>query len=95
MVDRYVANPHDSAARAEISHWLTLWSANDAKLQPLIAQRQILRDAAAPSALLSRIAAMVLESKPGPELQTALKPVGEVNLAIAPALAKLAPVWTR
>ncbi|MDP9169753.1 MAG: family 20 glycosylhydrolase [Acidobacteriota bacterium] len=89
LTDRYLANTKDVAARDEIVQWLKLWAAGDAALQPLIAQREILRDVAPVSAMLAKIAALALEGKPGPELQTAQKPVGEVTIAVAPAIAKL------
>jgi hexosaminidase len=89
LVDRYVANRNDTAARDEIHRWLTLWAANDAKLQPLIARRAILRDAGPVSSTLAKIAAQALGNSNGASLEAAQKPIGEVRLAVAPAIAKL------
>lgn len=85
LVDRYLAHRSDTAARDEIRQWLALWARNDAKLRPLIAKRRILQDAAPVSALLSRIAGKPQEV----DLAAAQKPVGEVNLAVAAAIARL------
>jgi len=97
LVDRYLARRSDTAARDEIRQWLVIWAANDAKLQPLIAHRQILRDVGPVSAALSKIAAEGLGamsgasvSKASAELTAAQKPIGEVTLAVAPAIARLA-----
>jgi hexosaminidase len=95
LVDRFVANPNDAAARSEISRWLTLWAGNNARLQPLMEKRQILRDAAPVSAMLAGISALALAGRTGPDIQTALKPVGEVNIAVAPAIARLAALGRR
>jgi hexosaminidase len=95
LVDRFVANPNDAAARSEISRWLTLWAGNNARLQPLMEKRQILRDAAPVSAMLAGISALALAGRTGPDIQTALKPVGEVNIAVAPAIARLAAMGRR
>jgi hexosaminidase len=96
LVDRYLAKRADAAARDEIRQWLAIWAANDAKLQPMIARRQILRDAAPVSAMLSRIAAKGLAAMSGggaarddADLKAAQKPIGEVTLAVAQAIAKL------
>jgi hexosaminidase len=96
LVDR-----NDAASRAEIREWLQLWAANDAKLRPLIARRAILRDAGPPSEALSKIATEALSAMDGAnkpasvkpesaEMKAAQRPIGEVNLAVAAAIAKLA-----
>jgi hexosaminidase len=96
LVDRYLAKRADAAARDEIRQWLAIWAANDAKLQPLIAHRQILRDVAPVSAMLSKIAGQGLAAMLGgavardnADLKSAQKPIGEVTLAVAQAIAKL------
>ena len=96
LVDRYLAKRADAAARDEIRQWLAIWAANDAKLQPLIAHRQILRDVAPVSAMLSKIAGQGLAAMSGgavardnADLKSAQKPIGEVTLAVAQAIAKL------
>jgi hexosaminidase len=89
LVDRYVANRNDAAARDEIRRWLALWAANDAKLQPILARRAILRDAGPVSSTLAKIAAQALGDGSGADLEAAQKPIGEVRLAVAPAIAKL------
>jgi hexosaminidase len=97
LVDRYLARRGDAAARDEIRQWLGIWAANDAKLQPLIEHRQILRDVGPVSAALSKIAAEGLAamsgasvSKASVELTAAQKPIGEVTLSVAAAIARLA-----
>jgi hypothetical protein len=97
LVDRYLARRSDTAARDEIRQWLGIWAANDAKLQPLIAHRQILRDVGPVSAALSKIAAEGLAAMSGAaamkdsaELKAAQKPIGEVTLSVAAAIARLA-----
>jgi hexosaminidase len=102
LVDRYQAKPSDTDARDEIRQWLGIWASNDAKLQPLIARRRILRDAAPVSAALSKVSARALAamsgsavSKNDAELQAAQKPIGEVRLAVAPAIAKLVGAGAR
>jgi hexosaminidase len=96
LVDRYVARHTDTAARDEIRRWLGIWAANDGKLQPLIARRSVLRDAGPVSAVLSKISEQALSAMSGSgavkdrsTLRTAQAPIGEVRLAIAPAIAKL------
>jgi hypothetical protein len=98
LVDRWLANRADVAARDEIHQWLTLWAANDTRLQPLIARRQILRDAGPVSTVLAHISDEALSAmaagktkpkKPGAELDAAQKPIGEVTLAVAGPIAKL------
>jgi hypothetical protein len=91
LVDRYLANRTDNALRTEIRQWLTLWAGNDAKLEPLIARRQILKDAAPVSQILAKIAAEALapSKKNRADLEAAQKPIGEVHLAVAEAIARL------
>src|SRR5665213_700065 len=96
LVDRYLAARSDTAARDEIRHWLGLWIANAAKLQPLIARRQILHDAGPVSTALATIAGQALAAMSGSpvnkdnaDLRAAQKPIGEVTLTVAPAIAKL------
>lgn len=89
LVDRYLANRNDAATRDEIRRWLALWAANDAKLRPLIGGRAILRDAAPVSSTLAKVAAQALGNSSGADLEAAQKPIGEVHLAVAPAIAKL------
>lgn len=89
LVDRYLANRNDTAAKDEIHRWLELWAANDAKLQPLIAKRAILRDAAPVSSTLSKLAAQALGNGGAADIEAAQKPIGEVRLAVAPAIARL------
>jgi hexosaminidase len=91
LVDRYLANRNEAASRSEIRQWLTLWSGNDAKLEPLIARRQILKDAAPVSQVLSKIAAEALASAKmnRAELEAAQKPIGDMRLAVAQAIARL------
>ncbi len=96
LVDRYLARRSNTAVRDEIRQWLGIWAANDAKLQPLIAHRQILRDVGPVSAALSKIAAEGLAamsgvgvSKDSSELKAAQKPIGEVTISVAPAIARL------
>ena len=89
LVDRYLANRNDAATRDEIRRWLALWAANDVKLQPIIARRAILRDVAPVSSTLAKIAAQALGNGSGADLGAAQKPIGEVRLAVAPAIAKL------
>jgi hexosaminidase len=97
LVDRYLANRNDAALRSEIRQWLTLWAANDAKLELSIAGRQILKDAAPVSQILSKIAAQALAPSKinQAELEAAQKPIGEVHLAVAEAIAKLITGDTR
>ncbi|MDE3198961.1 MAG: family 20 glycosylhydrolase [Acidobacteriota bacterium] len=97
LADRYLANRNDSAARDEIRRWLGLWAANDAKLQPLIAHRQILSDAGPVSTALARISRLALSGGKAtdPALAAAQKPIGEVHLAVAPAIAKLVKAGLR
>jgi hexosaminidase len=91
LVDRYLVNRNDAALRSEIHQWLTLWAANDSKLEPLIAKRQILKDAAPVSQVLSKIAAEALAPSKinRAELEPAQKPIGDVHLAVAEAIARL------
>lgn len=75
----------------EAKQWLQIWAANDAKLRPLINQRLILKEAGPVSELLSKIAAQALAGKfDTPEMKAAQKPVGEVTIAVAQAIAKYA-----
>jgi hypothetical protein len=91
LVNRYVADRSDREARDEIRRWLTLWVSNDARFTVLATKRQILSDAAPVSAMLSKIAAQALAgAKDTPEMQTAQKPIGEVRLTVAAAIAKYA-----
>ncbi len=91
LVDRYLANRNEAASRSEIRQWLALWAGNDAKLEPLIARRQILKDAAPVSQVLSKIAAEALASAKmnRAELEAAQKPIGDMRLAVAQAIARL------
>lgn len=91
LVDRYLANRNDAALRSEIRQWLTLWAANDAKLEASIARRQILKEAAPVSQILSKIAAEALAPSKinRAELEAAQKPIGDVHLAVADGIAKL------
>jgi hexosaminidase len=102
LADRYLRRPGDTAARDEIRQWLGIWASNDAKLQPLIARRGILRDAATVSAALSKISGQALAALSGApagkddaDIQAAQKPIGEVRLAVAPAIAKLVGAGAR
>jgi hypothetical protein len=101
-VDRYLSNRGDTAARDEIRRSLTLWAANDAQLRPSIEQRAILRDAGPVSAMLSDIANRALAAmngatanKSAADLAAAQKPIGEVRLAVATAIAKLIAAVSR
>jgi hexosaminidase len=70
----------------EAKLWLQIWAANDAKLS-----RDVLKEAAPVSELLSKIAAQALAGQTDtPEMKTAQKPIGEVNLAVAKAIAAYA-----
>jgi hexosaminidase len=96
LVDRYLWNKKDMAARDEIKRWLILWSGNDAKVQAMASRRAILREAAPVSAILAKISAQALASmatgtphKTSADLQTARKPIGEVSIAVAPPIARL------
>ncbi|MGD1070942.1 MAG: family 20 glycosylhydrolase [Bryobacteraceae bacterium] len=91
LVDGYLANRNDAALRAEIRQWLSLWAGNDAKLEPLIAKRQILKDAAPVSQTLSKIAGATLtpSKKNRAEFEAAQKPIGDMHLAVAEAIARL------
>jgi hexosaminidase len=91
LVDRYLVNRNDGALRSEIRQWLTLWAANDSKLEPLIARRQILKDAAPVSQVLSKIAAEALAPAKmnRAELEAAQKPIGDMRLAVAQTIARL------
>ena len=91
LVDRYLANRNEAASRSEIRQWLTLWAGNDAKLEPLIARREFLKDAAPVSQVLSKIAAEALASAKmnRAELEAAQKPIGDMRLAVAQAIARL------
>jgi len=84
LVDRWLANKDDAAAREEVRGWLRLWAANDAKVRGV-------RDAAPASALLSRLASQALAGQPiiGQRRRAALQPVGDLRLAVAPAILKL------
>ena len=75
----------------EIRQWLTLWAGNDAKLEPLIARRQILKDAAPVSQTLAKIAAQALtpSKKDRTAVESAQKPIGDMHLAVAEAIARL------
>ena len=82
-----LVNRRDPEARL----WLELWAANDRKLQPLIDHRAILKEAGPVSALLSKIAAQALAHHPDtPEMKAAQRPVGDVTLAVAGAIARYA-----
>ena len=82
-----LVNRRDPEAR----QWLETWAANDRKLQPLIGHRAILKEAGPVSALLSKIAAQALAHHPDtPEMKAAQKPVGDVTLAVAGAIARYA-----
>ncbi len=76
----------------EARQWLQRWAANDAKLRPLIVSRAILREVAPISALLSNIASQALTGQGAEtaEMKAAQKPVGDVTLAVAAAIAKYA-----
>jgi len=75
----------------EARRWLELWAANDDKLRPLIDTRQILKEASPVSELLSKIAAQALAAQSGtPEMKAAQQPIGDVTLAVAPAIARFA-----
>ena len=97
LADLYLAKRSDTAARDEIRRWLGIWAANDAKLQPLIARRQILRDAGPVSTALAKIATLALNggSASDSNLQAAQKPIGEVHIAVAAAIAKLVSAGLR
>jgi hexosaminidase len=70
----------------EARQWLQLWAANDAKLS-----RQVLKEAAPLSELLAKIATQALAGQSDtPEMKTAQKPIGEVNLTVAQAIARYA-----
>jgi hexosaminidase len=70
----------------EAKQWLQLWAANDAKLS-----REVLKEAAPVSELLAKIAAQALAGQSDtPEMKAAQKPIGEVNLTVAQAIAKYA-----
>jgi hexosaminidase len=98
LVDRYARDRRDTAVRDEIREWLGIWAANHKKLTPLIANRRILADAAPVSSALSHIASIAQRSLDGArpqaaetaELDSAQKPLGEVHLAVAPTIRKLA-----
>jgi hexosaminidase len=96
VVDRYLSNKTDTAARDEIRRWLNLWSGNDAKVQALASRRAVLRDAAPVSATLAKISAQALASmasgtphKASADLQAARKPIGEVTIAVAAPIGRL------
>jgi hypothetical protein len=75
----------------EAKRWLQLWASNDAKLRPLIRQRQILKEAGPVSELLAKIASQALAGqRKTPEMRAAQKPIGEVTLSVAKAIAKYA-----
>jgi len=75
----------------EAKQWLQIWAANDAKLRPIINQRQILKEAGPVSELLSKIAAQALAGQSDtPEMRAAQKPVGEVTITVAQAIARYA-----
>ena len=75
----------------EARRWLELWAANDDKLRPLIDTHQILKEASPVSELLSKIAAQALAAQSGtPEMKAAQQPIGDVTLAVAPAIARFA-----
>jgi hexosaminidase len=75
----------------EAKQWLQLWASNDARLRPLIAKRLILKEAGPVSELLAKIAAQALAGQSDTaEMKAALKPVGEVTLTVAQAIAKYA-----
>ncbi|MES1261352.1 MAG: family 20 glycosylhydrolase, partial [Acidobacteriota bacterium] len=82
MVDR-----HDPQAK----EWLQLWASNHERLRPLLASRPILKDAAPVSELLSKIAAQALAGQSDtPAMKAAQKPIGEVTLSVAAAIARYA-----
>ena len=75
----------------EAKMWLQLWASNDARLRPLIERRLILKEAGPVSELLAKIAAQALAGQSDtPEMKAAQKPVGEVTLTVAQAIAKYA-----
>ena len=73
--------------------WLRLWASNDEKLRPLIEQRLILKEAGPVSELLAKIAAQALAGQSEtPEMKAAQKPIGEVTLTVAQAIARFAAI---
>lgn len=88
LVDRWLARKNDRFAREEIRRWLALWAGNDAKLQPLLARRPILREAMPVSQALAKMAAAALAGSPSPAAMPST--VGELNIAVAAAIRRLA-----
>lgn len=76
LVDRYVTNRKDKALKDEINHWLKLWAANRVN-HPA-------------NALLVRLATQALTGARNKQtLEAAKRPIGDLHLAVGPALVKL------
>jgi hexosaminidase len=84
-VDRWLAH-RNASDLAQIRVWLNRWIANDVLIQKMPG----VPEAKAVSAVLAEISRAALGGQASPALTAALKPIGEVHLAVAPAIERFA-----
>jgi hexosaminidase len=102
-VDEFLADPARKKNADLLHHWLSVWEANHAKLEPLLSSSGILRETVPLSQNLSHLAALGLKAleslqsgkeiawdkDTGAMLDDASKPNAELLIMVAPAIKKL------